>query len=149
MTITKTMLTYSQAAQWYGVTKRHLQQLRADGKITAHKRPRRNALYFETDELDAVLGKPTADELINNALSHLPHRYHAPVRILIKELDQNAPICLDFIEYVEPPDLDKLMAQTEAQLQRALDALDGLPTAKETLSLLDDLEADIDLDDYD
>ncbi|OFO33876.1 hypothetical protein HMPREF3048_09680 [Corynebacterium sp. HMSC075D04] len=143
------MLTYRQAAQWYGVTERHLKQLRADGKITAYERPGRKTRYFHPAELDTVLGKPTPDELIDNLLAHLPRRYRNALRDLIKKIDLGAPVDFDPVDYEEPPTVDELLAANNAEHQRTLDLLNDLPTS-DAIDLLADLPApDIDLDGYD
>jgi len=151
------MLTYQQAAQWYGVTERHLKQLRADGKITAHERPNRKTRYFDPEELDNVLGKPTPNQLITNLLSHLPRRYHEPIRDLIRRIDLGElPPNQLFFEYHEPPNLEDLLALNDAELKRTLDALADQPAPEPAPDLLEDfpdldelLAADIDLDGYD
>lgn len=149
------MLTYRQAAQWYGVTERRLKQLRAEGKITAIDRPGRKTRYFDPAELDNVLGKPTPDELIDNLLAHLPRRYRGPIRDAMKQMDQGAPIGFDPVDYEYTPTVDELLAANDAELQRTLDLLNDLP-ASDAIDLLADLPApedvpapDIDLDGYD
>ena len=148
MTDYNKMLTYRHAAQWYGVTERHLKQLRADGKITAHERPGRKTRYFDPEELDAVLGKPTPDQLITNLLSHLPRRYQEPIRDLIRKIDNGAiEATFPNIEYHEPAQLEDLLAFNDAELQRTLNALADLPEpdyATDTLEDLTDLEEVLD-----
>lgn len=136
------LITYAEAAERYKVTRRHLQRLRADGKLTAHSRPADSTRYFDTAELDKVLGTPPARQLIEELIASLPRRYHLSIREVIGKIDRGEvsiepdPYELEKLDQLQAsPDLDELLALTDAELDRSADLLAALPSPEDLINL--------------
>lgn len=124
-------LTYTEAAEVYGVSKRTLQRLRANTVLTGYQRGTNSStVYLDPAELDHVIGKPMKERHVKLILGLLPERYHAPILATIALIDQGeSDLQPLYPEDVTPnsTDLDELLAMQDRELEKLLRDLEHNP----------------------